>query len=54
MVESMDEITLLTRLYLLNLWHKLTIKEHAPNYILLGWRWECRDCYFKRKEYVPH
>lgn len=43
-----DQISLLTRLYLLTLWHRLTIKRHAPDYILLGWRWECRGCMFTR------
>lgn len=41
-------MVLLTRLYLLELWHRLTVRNHAPDYILLVWRWECRGCTFSR------
>jgi hypothetical protein len=44
-----DEISLLTRLYLLTLWHRLTIRSHSPDFILLVWRWECRGCTFVRQ-----
>lgn len=43
-----DEMVLLTRLYLLTLWHGLAVRGHEPDFILLGWRWECRGCTFSR------
>lgn len=43
-----DQMHLLVQLTLLQWWHRLTIRSHDPDYILMIWKWECRGCTFSR------